>query len=157
MAPIVCEFHSNLLGRVGSTVYVRGKWVDFSATTINRLYNLVEADSDAYRALFLDTDYQLLMRSLTKGRDVWKCHPSTSEVTTFQMKTLKIVPKVWYNFLCAKLKPSLHLTTVTKDKTILLYAIVQGIKFDVGHVIESGIIKSTQGRYTGALIHPSHH
>ena len=112
-------------------------------------------DSDAYRALFLNIDYQQLMRSLTRGRGEWKHHPSTSKVTTFQIKDPKLVPKVWYNFLCAKLKPSLHMSTVTKDKTILLYAIIQDIRFDVSHVIESGIIESTQGRYTRALIHPS--
>ena len=33
----------------------------------------------------------------------------------------------------------------------MLYAIVQGIKFDLG----KGIIESTYGRYTRALIHPS--
>ena len=44
---------------------------------------------------------------------------------------------------------------VTSDKTILLYAITQGIKFDVDHVIEKEIIESTQGHCTGALIHPS--
>ena len=84
------EFHSNLLFRVGSTVYVRGKWVDFSAAVINQVYNLVDDDSDAYKALFKDTDYQMIMRFLTRGRGVWKCHPSTSEVTTFQMKDLKL-------------------------------------------------------------------
>ena len=42
---------------------------------------------------------------------------------------------------------------MTKDKTILLYAIVQGIRFDVSHVIEGGIIESAQGRCTEALIH----
>ena len=71
------------------------------------------------------------------------------------MKALKTIPKVWYNFLYAKLKINLHLSTMTKDKTTLLYAIIQGIKFDVGHVIESKIIESTQGRCTRALIHPS--
>ena len=53
------------------------------------------------------------------------------------------------------MKPSLHLSIVTQDKTILLYAIMQGIQFDVGRVIEQGIIESTQGNCTGALIHPS--
>ena len=95
------------------------------------------------------------MRVLTRGRGVWKRHPSTSEVMIFQMKTLTLVTKVWYNFLCAKLKPNLHLTTVTKDKTILLYAITHGIKFYVGHVIERTLIDSTQGRCTETLIHPS--
>ena len=143
IGPVVREFHSNLRFRVGTTICVRGKWVDFSATAINRVYNLVDDDSKAYRALFQDTDYKMIMRFLTRGRGVWKRHPSTSEVTTFQMKALKPVPKVWYNFICATLKPSLHLSIVTWDKTILLYAIVQGNKFDVGNVIERGIIKST--------------
>ena len=69
--------------------------------------------------------------------------------------TLKSIPKVWYNFICATLNPSLHLSTVTKDKTILLYAIVKNIKFNVGYVTKIGIIESAQGRCTGALIHPS--
>ena len=68
------------------------------------------------------------------------------------MKTLTPVAKVWYNFLSAKLKPNLHLSMVTRDKTILLYVINQGIKFDVGHVIHRGIIESTHGHCTGALI-----
>ena len=95
------------------------------------------------------------MRVLTRGRGVWKRHPSISEVTIFQMKTLTPIVKVWYNFLCAKIKPNLHLTTVTKDKTIFLYAITEGIKFDVEHIIERGLIESTHGRCTGALIYPS--
>ena len=117
--------------------------MDFSTAAINRMYNLVDDDSNAYRALFQDTDYQMIMRFLIRGRGVWKHHPSTSKVTTFKMKALKLVPKVWYNFICATLKPNLHLSTVTLDKTILLYAIAQGIKFDVGNVIERGIIEST--------------
>ena len=133
----------------------RSKWVDFSATVINRVYNLVDDDNDAYMALFQDTDYQMITRSLTRGRRVWKHHPSTFEVTTFHMKALTPVPKVWYHFIYATLKPSLHLSTVTRDKTILLYTIMQGIKFDVDNVIEKGIIESTQGRCTGARIHPS--
>ena len=52
--------------------------MDFSAATINRLYNLVDDDSDSNKALFLNTDYQQLMRFLTWGRDKWKRHPSTS-------------------------------------------------------------------------------
>ena len=42
-----------------------------------------------------------------------------------------------------------------KDKTILLYAMTKGIQFNIGVVIERGLIESTHGRCTGALIHPS--
>ena len=55
IAPIVREFHFNLWFRVGTTVYVQGKWMDFSAAVINRVYNLVDNDSEAYKALFKDT------------------------------------------------------------------------------------------------------
>ena len=68
IAPVVKEFHSNLQFRVGSTVYVQGKWVDFNATAINWVYNLVDNDNNAYKALFQDKDYELIMRSLTRGR-----------------------------------------------------------------------------------------
>ena len=86
---------------------------------------------------------------------MWRRHPSIGEFTTFQMHALMPLAKVWYNFLCVKIKPSLHLSTVTKDKTILLYAMTKGLQFDIGTVIKRGLIKTTHGRCTGALIHPS--
>ena len=64
-------------------------------------------------------------------------------------------PEGLVQFICTTLKPSLHLSTVTRDKMILLFVIVQGIKFDEWHVIECGIIESTRGQCIGALIHPS--
>ena len=59
-----------------------------------------------------------------------------------------------YNFLSGKIKPSLHLGTVIKDKTILLYAMTKGLQFDIGMVTEWGLIESTHGCCTSALIHP---
>ena len=90
------------------------------------------------------------MQDLTHGQGVWRRHPSTGEFTTFLMTAITPVAKVWYNFLFAKIKPSLHLSTMTKDKTILLYATTKGLQF-----IERGLIESTHGRCTGVLIHPS--
>ena len=133
IALVVREFHSNLRFREDLRVYVCGKGVNFDAATINRTYNT--------GPLFQNTYYEMMMRALTKGKCEWKQHPSTFEVTTFPMAALRSVPKAWYNFLCVTLKPSLHLSTVTKDKAILLYAIVKDIKFDLGYVIESGIIE----------------
>ena len=95
------------------------------------------------------------MQDLTQSQGVWRCHPSTGEFTTFPMTALTPVAKVWYNFLSVKIKPSLHLSTVTKDKTILLYTMTKGLQFDIEMVIERGLIVSTHRRCTGALIHPS--
>ena len=100
VAPVVREFYSNLPFKVGTTVFVRGKWVDFSAQTINQIYRLQDDDSGEYRALFMDTNYESLMEELTQGQGQWKRHPSSGEFTTFQMQSLTPVSKVWYNFLC---------------------------------------------------------
>ena len=102
--------------------------------------------------LFVDTEYENLMHELTHGQGVWKRQPSTVDFTTFQMHSLTPVAKVWYNFLCVKIKPTLHLSTIMKDKTILLYAMTKGFKFDIGSIIEWGL---THERCTGALY--THH
>ena len=120
MAPIVGEFHSNLPFKVGTTVFVQGKWVEFGAQAINRIYRLLDDDSAEYRALFADTDYERLMQELTQGQGMWKRQPSTGDFTNFHMHPLTLVAKVWYNFLFVKIKPTVHLSTVTKEKTILL-------------------------------------
>ena len=89
----------------------------------------------------MDTDFQGLMQALTQGQGMWQCHPSTGEFTTFPMTSLTPVAKVWYNFVCVKIKPFLHLITVTKGKTILLYAMTKGVQFDIETVIERGLIE----------------
>ena len=101
------------------------------------------------------TDFEGLMQELTQGQGVWRRHPSMGEFTTFFMTALTLVAKVWYNFLFVKIKPSLHLSTMTKDKKILLYAMMKGLQFDIKTVIERGLIETTHGRCTSALIHPS--
>ena len=100
----------------------------------------MDDDSAEYKALFVDTDYERLMQELTHGQGVWRSQPSTGDFTTFHMHSLTPVAKVWYNFLCVKIKPTLHLSTVTKDKTILLYAMTKGFQFDIRTVIERGLI-----------------
>ena len=122
--------------KVGTIVFVRGKWVEFGAQAINQIYRLPDDDNAEYRALFADTEYERLMQELTHGKGIWKRQPSTGDFTTFQMHFLTPVAKVWYNFLCVKIKPTLHLSTVTKDKMILLYAMTKGFQFDIGSVIE---------------------
>ena len=155
VAPVVREFHSNLPFKVDTTVFVQGRWVKFGAQAINWIYRLMDDGSAEYRALFADTDYERLMQKLTHSHGVWRRQPSMGDFTTFQMHSLTPVAKVWYNFLCVKIKPSMHLSIVMKDRAILLYAMITGLQFDIGSVIERGLIESTQGRCTGAMIHPS--
>ena len=41
----------------------------------------------------------------------------------------------WFAFICASLFPTAHLSDVSRDWAILLYAIVSGTSIDVGWVI----------------------
>ena len=94
VAPVVREFHSNLPFKVGTTVFVRGRWVEFSAQAINRIYRLMDDDSAECRALFADIDYERLMQELTHGQGVWRRQPLTGDFTTFHMHSLTPVAKV---------------------------------------------------------------
>ena len=67
VASIVREFHSNLRFRVGTIVFVRDRWVEFGAQTINQIYQLRDDDSEEYQALFVATNFESLMHELTQG------------------------------------------------------------------------------------------
>ena len=114
------------------------------------IYQLWDNDSEEYQALFVAIDFKSLMQELIQGHGLWWRHPSTGKFTTFPMTALTPVAKAWYNFLCVKIKPSLHLSTVTKDKTILLYAMTKGFQFDIGTVIERGL----SSQLTDAALEP---
>ena len=55
IASVVKEFHSNLRYRMDSTIYVRGKWLNFSAATINKVFNHVDDHSEAPTGPFSNT------------------------------------------------------------------------------------------------------
>ena len=65
MALVIREFHSNLRFRVGTTVFIRGRWVDIGAQAINQIYQLREDNSEEYQALFVAADFKSLMQELT--------------------------------------------------------------------------------------------
>ena len=94
VTPVVQEFHSNMPFKVDTTVFVRGKWVDFGAQAINWIYHLLDDDSVEYRALFVDIDYERLMQELTQGQGMWKRQPLTGDFTNFHMHSLTLVAKV---------------------------------------------------------------
>ena len=60
--------------------------------------------------------------------------------------------KTWFYFVSAKLRPFKHVSIVLRDKAFLVYDIVNGFKFSVGHLTESSILESINGK---ALPHPS--
>ena len=58
--------------------------------------------------------------------------------------------KLWFYFVSSNLISTKHVSK--KDKAIFTYAIVSGIKFNVGTVIENSILELVYGK---AITHPS--
>lgn len=75
--------------------------------------------------------------------------------TVFHCKDLSRCGKIWYAFLYVKLLPSTHTSDVTKEKALLLFAIVQDFIIDVRAIINFSIRRSLRGNFSGGLPHPS--
>ena len=58
----------------------------------------------------------------------------------FKAKHLAYVPNVWHHFITSCLILMTNVCEVIAKKALLNYAIIQDIPFDVGRVIEDGIL-----------------
>ena len=61
--------------------------------------------------------------------------------------------KLWHIFIAHNLHPFGNISTVTKVKTICIYAIVKNIYFDVGKMIEEYILSNISARCTKTFGH----
>ena len=58
----------------------------------------------------------------------------------FKAKKLAYIPKVWHHFITSCLILTTNVCEVTAKSTLLNYAIIKDIPFDVGQVIEDAIL-----------------
>ena len=136
---VVREFYANLASHVLKKVRVRGVLVDFSAESINRFYGLEHIPSGPFDQLREHPDYPEVIRVLTKGRGEWRIN-SAGHVVNFKAKHLAYIPKVWHHFITSRLIPTTNVCEVTAQRSLLNFAILQDIPFDVGQVIEDAIL-----------------
>ena len=64
VALVVREFCTNLREKVGSPIFVQGKWVSFNASMINIVFGLMDTNSEQFRALYLEPNYMLILEEL---------------------------------------------------------------------------------------------
>ena len=53
---------------------------------------------------------------------------------------MKKISKIWHYFVCAKLQPTTNVSVVMKSIAALVYTILEGLKINVGLVIQHSII-----------------
>ena len=137
MASLVQEFHANLPFQDGTRVFMRGLWVPFDGATINKAFEL--QDNEAYRNLWNSPNYDEMLELFIDNSMRCKTN-SKNKVLNFPRTGPSPTSRIWHYFISSRLKPSSHISLVSKERAILNIAIAKGMKFDVGHVIESSII-----------------
>ena len=148
---VVREFYANLASHVLKKVRVRGVLVDFSAESINSYYGLEHIPPGPFDQLREHPDYLEVIRVLTNGRGEWRIN-SAGHAVNFKAKHLAYIPKVWHHFITSRLIPTTNVCEVTAQRSLLNYAILQDIPFDVGQVIEDVILHNRDAKMN--LGHP---
>ena len=148
---VVREFYANLASHVLKKVRVRGVLVDFSAESINSFYGLEHVPPGPFDQLREHPDYPEVIRVFTKGRGEWRIN-SAGHAVNFKAKHLAYIPKVWHHFITSRLIPTMNVCEVTAQRSLLNFAIIQDIPFDVGQVIEDAILHNRDAKMN--LGHP---
>ena len=148
---VVREFYANLAAHVLKKVRVRSVLVDFSAESINSYYGLEHVPPSPFDQLREHPDYHEVIRVLTKGQGEWRIN-SAGHAVNFKAKHLAYIPKVWHHFITSRLIPTTNVCEVTAQRSLLNYAILQDIPFDVGQVIADAILHNREAKMN--LGHP---
>ncbi|PIN00775.1 hypothetical protein CDL12_26721 [Handroanthus impetiginosus] len=116
---------------------VRGKNINFFARTINSLFGTPSIDTPGEVQEFLE-DHPLL--------------DTICEVICWDNPS---GPDNWLRFVSAQLLPSSHTSEVTRERAVMIYAILTDVPFDIGCFLHRSILKSAMGGLTVGLYHPS--
>ena len=142
---VVREFYANVASHVLKKVRVRGVLVDFSAESINSYYGLEHIPPGPFDQLREHPDNHEVIRVLTIGQGEWRIN-SAGHAVNFKAKHLAYIPKVWHHFITSRLIPTTNVCEVTAQRSLLNYAILQDIPFDVGQVIEDAILHNREAK-----------
>ncbi|KAJ1378913.1 hypothetical protein SESBI_47357 [Sesbania bispinosa] len=120
------------------TTFVRGKMVKFDSAHINKILCIGD-DPSIYGPTFTDfsrrrPDFQEILQVLCCSDVVW-LPINQPKHKALKMGDLQPFPRAWGAFIIASVLPVLHDTTLLLDRAKLLFAIIKGMKIDLGSII----------------------
>lgn len=116
---IIQEFYASFPESEDNKVFMRGVYVDVALIVIEVVHKTPRYSFDFYD-------------QLTQGQGNWVQKSVTQEPLWYQQSIMTLETKMWIYFICANFFPAQHVTVVTGDHALLLYAILQGRKINVG-------------------------
>ncbi|PIN18678.1 hypothetical protein CDL12_08647 [Handroanthus impetiginosus] len=135
---------------------VRGKNIKFSARTINSLFGTPSIDTPGEVQEFLENHPPLdtICELICRDNPQWTLS-RLNEPIHFPRTTLTFAADNWLRFVSARLLPSSHTSEVTRERAVMIYAILTDVPFDIGHFLHRSILKSAMGGLTIRLYYPS--
>ncbi|KAJ1424324.1 hypothetical protein SESBI_11770 [Sesbania bispinosa] len=139
------------------TTFVRGKMVKFDSAHINKILCIGD-DPSIYGPTFVDffrrrPDFQEILQVLCCSDAVW-LPINQPKHKALKMGVLQPFPRAWGAFIIAFVLPVLHDTTLLLDRGKLLFAIIKGMKIDLGSII-SKEMENIMSSKTKSLAYPS--
>ncbi|PIN01480.1 hypothetical protein CDL12_26014 [Handroanthus impetiginosus] len=118
---------------------VRGKNINFSARTINSLFGTPSIDTPGEVQEFLEDHPPLdtICGLICRENPQWTLSPDN-----------------WLRFVSARLLLSSHTSEVTRERAVMIYAILTDVPFNIGRFLHRSILKSAMGSLTMGLYHP---
>ncbi|GMN64007.1 hypothetical protein TIFTF001_033098 [Ficus carica] len=136
--PLVREFYAYAKYSVDHMTVLQGKPISFDRSTINRFYGLDGIDDDEYFEYLNDhLDYGEVLKFIVGSGIEWRLNEGVA--VSFMGSALDKHTKAWLYFIGAKLMPVTYFSDVTKDRAVLLYAILSEASIDVGRLIQQSI------------------
>ncbi|PIN25278.1 hypothetical protein CDL12_01973 [Handroanthus impetiginosus] len=155
---VVREFYANLrfTDPQRHTVMVRGKNVNFSARTINSLFGTPSIDTPGEVQEFLEDHPPLdtICNLICRENPQWTLS-HLNEPIHFPRTMLTFAADNWLRLVSARLLPSSYTSEVTRERVVMIYAILTDVPFDIGRFLHRSILKNAMGGLTMGLYHPS--
>ncbi|PIN12196.1 hypothetical protein CDL12_15198 [Handroanthus impetiginosus] len=140
----------------------RRHWEDFinepgvaNKTLVRKFYaNLRFTDQQRHTVMrtipCLDTICELICRD-----DPQWTLSRLNEPIYFSRTKLTFATDNWLQFISARLLPSSHTSEVTRERAVMIFAILTDVPFNIGCFLHKSIWKSAMGGLTVGLYHPS--
>ncbi|MBA0879820.1 hypothetical protein Goshw_011357 [Gossypium schwendimanii] len=71
-----------------------------------------------------DINMDSIINFLAEGRGEWKYHAGTNVPICFHQAIMFLEAKMWIQFLCTRIVPTLNVSNVNSFRVVLLYAIL---------------------------------
>ena len=127
--------------------------VAFGGSTIKRFLKLQDIENNEYHAFLRGKiDYQEVLRTITVPGTQWKV--TDGKPITFPSIGLTKECKAWYYFLATRLMPVRHFSDITKERDVLLYALVTEMSIDLGKFLSFHIMQCAK-HPSASLYYPS--